>query len=215
MTKLDLHIHTEYSSDAITTIREVLKISRARDLNFIAITDHNTTKGAFNALKLSDDVTVIPGVEISTKYGHIIALNITEKFEVNLKIDIYEIIDNIHKDGGLVIIAHPFDILSPFKGIKHAINYVDGIELANASTLNYSSQIKRGKQLLSSYQHLGFTAGSDSHIPDTIGDTILYHPDQLATIDDVISYIIRRKFTVMGKRTSLKNRIKKLIYTLL
>jgi len=79
MLKLDLHIHSQYSEDASGTPLEIAKVLKKKGLNGMAITDHNTIEGGLSALKAaSKDFVVIPGIEISTKDGHIIALNVRE-----------------------------------------------------------------------------------------------------------------------------------------
>lgn len=67
--KADLHIHTT-ESDGCLTVEEVLSIAAQRKLNFLAITDHETTSGVEKARDIGLDIgiTVIPGVEFNTSY---------------------------------------------------------------------------------------------------------------------------------------------------
>ena len=72
----DIHIHTIYSYDATTTVRGVLKQASSSGLNVIAITDHNDIRGAFDARELASqyNLEVIPGVEVNTRDGHLLAM---------------------------------------------------------------------------------------------------------------------------------------------
>ncbi len=66
---IDLHLHTKYS-DGSNTVEEIFKIAKSINLNTIAITDHDTIKGAIEAPKYEKNFNIknITGVEISTRY---------------------------------------------------------------------------------------------------------------------------------------------------
>ena len=51
--KLDPHIHSTYSGDAVNTPKEIIEKSKSLGLDIIAISDHNTVKGNEEARKLS------------------------------------------------------------------------------------------------------------------------------------------------------------------
>ena len=72
----DIHIHTIYSHDATTTVRGILKQASGVGFNVIAITDHDDIRGAFDARELASqyNLEVVPGVEVTTKDGHLLAL---------------------------------------------------------------------------------------------------------------------------------------------
>jgi 3',5'-nucleoside bisphosphate phosphatase len=81
MKNIDLHIHTN-CSDGLYSTKEVLDLAADRNLDVIAITDHDTLDGYHKALKLLDnyDLKLIPAVEISTNYKgydiHLLAYNV-------------------------------------------------------------------------------------------------------------------------------------------
>ena len=70
MRKIDLHIHTT-ASDGTCTPEEVVRGAAAMGLSAIAVTDHDTCAGyrAAAAEGEKQGVEVVPGIEISTKYG--------------------------------------------------------------------------------------------------------------------------------------------------
>ena len=51
----DLHIHSKYSYDGILEPKDIVKIAIKKGLDGIAITDHNTVKGALEAKKYEYD----------------------------------------------------------------------------------------------------------------------------------------------------------------
>ena len=88
MLKLDLHIHSEYSEDGIGSPRDIIKNLKKRGLHGMAITDHNTLEGSLKALKVAPkDFIIIPGVEISTLDGHMIALDVKENIQRGISIE--------------------------------------------------------------------------------------------------------------------------------
>ncbi|MCK4956458.1 MAG: PHP domain-containing protein [Candidatus Cloacimonetes bacterium] len=72
MKKVDLHIHTSFS-DGIYTPKKILELARKNNVEFIAITDHDTFSGYHEAKKIVADygLELIPGVEISTSYKNV------------------------------------------------------------------------------------------------------------------------------------------------
>ena len=61
--KADLHVHTMFSVDGTTTMEQLIKTAKERDIGCIAVTDHNEFK-AFELLKDNKDVIIqdLPGI---------------------------------------------------------------------------------------------------------------------------------------------------------
>lgn len=70
MKKIDLHVHTT-ASDGTAAGREVVELAAQSGLAAVAVTDHDTVSGYAEAAKAGTElgVEVVPGIEISTKYG--------------------------------------------------------------------------------------------------------------------------------------------------
>jgi predicted metal-dependent phosphoesterase TrpH len=110
--RLDLHNHTAFSPDGLMSPAVLLAAAKARGLSCIAITDHNTIRGALQGAALAEsDPTlprVIPGMELSTRDGEVIGLYLSE--EIPSRLTAVEAIVRIKAQGGLVCLPHPFDI---------------------------------------------------------------------------------------------------------
>src|SRR5512146_3370953 len=105
--KYDLHVHTAYSIDGSLSPEKVVKIAKSRDLQGVAITDHNTIKGGIEAKRYeTDSFNVIVGSEIKTNRGDLIGLFLTE--EVHSR-DLQGASSEIRRQGGRAVIPHPFD----------------------------------------------------------------------------------------------------------
>lgn len=71
MSRIDLHAHSN-RSDGTFTPAEVVELAAERDLDVVALTDHDTTDGLEEALAtgVRVGVEVVPGVELSAEYEH-------------------------------------------------------------------------------------------------------------------------------------------------
>ena len=103
-----LHIHTTYSHDAMGTFEEAVRVANAQRLNYIAITEHNTLQPLREGKQGWHGMTlVLIGMEISTRSGHYLTLNVTEDIDRS-KLTTQQIIDEVNRQGGLGFIAHPY-----------------------------------------------------------------------------------------------------------
>lgn len=66
--KADLHMHTHHSDGDLSTY-ELIQKAIDKQLDYIAITDHDTLKAVYEAaLYQTDTLRIIPGIELSTSY---------------------------------------------------------------------------------------------------------------------------------------------------
>jgi len=63
---IDLHCHTSISDNSYS-IEEVIQLAKEHGVEYLAITDHDTTKGLPTAIQLGAEygINIIPGIEIS------------------------------------------------------------------------------------------------------------------------------------------------------
>jgi len=209
MLKLDLHIHSQYSEDGTGTHLEIAKILKKKGLNGMAVTDHNTVEGGLSALKVTTkDFVVIPGVEISTKDGHIIALNIKENIPRSLTVE--ETVEKIIDKGGIPIVPHLYRSLSGIKEkkLKKIIKKVPAIEVFNSCSV-LQTNLKTMK--IAKKYNLGGTGGSDSHIPSFVGEAYTLVDTNNFNIDSIISSIEKKKTWGEGKTLDLNYRRDRMI----
>jgi len=162
-----MHVHTCYS-DSSGSVSEVLEEAQRKGLDGVAITDHKTIQGAYEAIKRRSRLIVIPGQEVKTKQSEILALGIRKKIEDNLPI--LEALKEIHAQQGLAILPHP--TVPFFSGLDEKLMRslpIDGIEVFSSITPLPRYFLR--KNLALAYR-LGvpIVAGSDSHFAETVGD---------------------------------------------
>src|SRR5918992_4680619 len=82
MGRADLQLHSDLG-DGLSSPEEILDSAERAGLDVIALTDHDDIRGAFAlrdvAARRSSPVEVIPGVEVTTRSGHLLALWIEEE----------------------------------------------------------------------------------------------------------------------------------------
>ncbi|MDD5013457.1 MAG: PHP domain-containing protein [Candidatus Pacebacteria bacterium] len=198
--KVDAHIHTNYS-DGISTIKESAIEAKKRGLDAIAITDHNSTQGWPNAIKASKELNfpIILGDEINSKQGEIIGLFLKEKIDGKNK-EAEFVMKEIKKQGGLVIIPHPFYEMLGFKDdLTKYLELIDGIEVLNAKRPNKGPD-KKAFEFAKKY-NLAMTGGSDSHYHKTVGNA--YTECEGKTIEDFKQAILNKTTKAGGKKSNI------------
>jgi hypothetical protein len=174
----DLHIHTIHSFDGSASVRAVLEQARQVGLDMVAITDHDEIDGALEALDLAAEVgiDVIPGIEISTAEGDLLALFITKKVERGLSL--VETVLKVGELGGICIAPHPMD--DGFRmhslgsdSVMKALRDPDmtrvliALETYNASILRKDNN--EYARILAEHLSMTQTGSSDAHFLKAIG----------------------------------------------
>jgi predicted metal-dependent phosphoesterase TrpH len=170
----DLHIHSTYSHDATTTVRAILKQAADVGLDVIAVTDHDDIRGSLEARDLASQYGIesIPGVEVSTRDGHVVALFVETLPPSGLSFS--DTLMLIGKMGGIAIAPHPFNNLPNSLSLDVVIGaltnprakgVLKGIETHNMGTQAFDSIAQK----LSIYLPLAKIASSDAHIYWAIG----------------------------------------------
>jgi len=155
----------------------VVSAAEEAGMDAIAITDHNTMSAVGLAIKAARTVVIIPGMEITTSRGtHVIGLFLNEEI---VSRDFREVIDEIHEQGGLAVLPHPFRKGSGLMYAKdkqgtysadEAREIMQRIDLAEI--INFSSdtdELINANNFFSSHPDLPQVAGSDSHRLENIG----------------------------------------------
>jgi len=206
---LDPHIHSTYSSDSSASPRDIVKKSIAIGLDAIAVADHNTVKGSLATIEEAkdfDDFVVVPGMEISSSKGHIVALGIKKDVKQGLSPE--ETVDRIRALGGIAVAAHPF--VSYRDGLCDHVKDldIDAIETLNSRyVFGYSNW--RAKNLAQK-RKIPEIGSSDAHFLGAIGSCVT-ELEADPSYESIITSILSGKTNVYGDRTPLPLILKEVI----
>jgi predicted metal-dependent phosphoesterase TrpH len=190
MLKIDMHVHTRYSPDSLLSEKAIVSACIKRGLTGVAITDHNTIKGALKLKELAPpDFKVITGEEIDTREGEIIGYFLEKEIPPQLSPE--ETIKRIKVQGGLVGIPHPFDSFRKSRISKDALERLITPALVQKGEVNpapaHSGWVKRvdiievfnsrniyakdNQKALNLARENGFAmvVGSDAHLNSEVG----------------------------------------------
>lgn len=169
--RLDLHVHTRYSADAINPPWLIMKIIRKRGLDGLAVADHNTTSGweSMQQEARKRGLELILGEEVKTYvngryHGEVLGLFLNEEIR---KASPEEVIDRVRQQDGIVIISHPFDRVKGFRNLEPFVGKIDAVECFNARL--FSRQTNERAFNFAQKHKLGMTGGSDAHVPLEVG----------------------------------------------
>jgi len=201
--KVDLHVHTVYSADSLITFEELVFWAKRRGLNAVAVTDHNRVDGALRMAK-ETDFLIIPGTEVDSSDGHVVALNVREVIPRDLSAE--ETVERIHAAGGIAVACHPFAIFKGSLG-KHASGKFDAIETINASASPFKRSVRKAEEVAERFK-LPRVAGTDAHYAPAIGYayTIV---DAEANADAVVKAIAKGQCQPFGEPVPLKLKLEK------
>ena len=169
--EVDLHMHTDHSSDCATPVDVLLATARDVGLGAIAVTDHNEISGALDARAKAAEygIKVIVGEEVKTAdQGEVIGLFIEEKIPRGMTLE--ETIADIRRQGGLVYVPHPFDRMHSVPDYEHMlaiVSDIDAIEVFNPR-IAIPAFNEEAVRFAGKYRIVG-GAGTDAHVAQGLG----------------------------------------------
>ncbi len=175
--RVDCHLHTADSGDAVTSLDQLAERVEQEQLDVICITDHNVTAAAVTAMERGIGARVIIGEEVRTPDGDLIGLFLSERIPYVLPLS--EVTRLIRAQDGLIYLPHPFDQGRSSLGLVAAglcdRGLADIVEVFNAKIEDQS--LNEQADALAKRYDLPGGAGSDAHDPEGIGAAYLEMPD--------------------------------------
>jgi predicted metal-dependent phosphoesterase TrpH len=203
--KCDLHVHTYYSYDSTSLPKEIIEAAFKKGIDCLAITDHDKVKGVMEAEEYARDkaIVIIPGIEIKSREGDILGLNIRDI--IPSRLPALETMKRIKAKGGLVVIPHSFGWSCSFKkDLRDLLSEIDAIEVFNASL--FGSGNKKALEFAKKYD-MPFTAGSDAHFPNFIGRAYLEIPGKDLSLQDILEGIMEKSGKIGTEKISFLEKV--------
>jgi predicted metal-dependent phosphoesterase TrpH len=210
MGRADLQLHSDLG-DGLSSIEEILDSAERVGLDVIALTDHDDIRGAFALRELasrrSSPVEVVPGVEVTTRSGHLLALWI--ETEIPMLCSLTDALGKIHRAGGIAIVPHPLSYLTFSIGegaLRQLAEYgddvlmVDAIEVRNPS---YAGRVRasRAAWLNTHVLRIAETGSSDAHHAALVGTCWTEFPG--STTEELREALRERATTADGRSWTL------------
>jgi predicted metal-dependent phosphoesterase TrpH len=172
---IELHSHTIASEDCLMRPADIVRTCQRLGLDRLAVTDHNTIRGALALQALAPELVIV-GEEIMTTQGELLAYFVRE--EVPPGLTPADTIARLRAQGCAISVSHPFDRLR--KGawreadLAAIMDLVDAIEVFNARCI-YPADNARALAFAQAHAKLG-TVGSDAHSHRELGRAVVVVP---------------------------------------
>ncbi|WP_255193282.1 PHP domain-containing protein [Natronobeatus ordinarius] len=202
MLSVELHVHSALSYDGRDPVELILEQARAVGLDAVAVTDHDEIDASLEAVDLAPEygLVAIPGIEISSKAGHVLGLGVEEAVPPGLPFE--ETLERIREQGGLAVVPHPFQ--ESRHGVmaritREQLGMADAIEVYNSRLL--TGRANRQAERFARSRGLPMTAGSDAHISEMVGQAVTRVGADEPDVDAILEAIRAGRTSVEGKRT--------------
>lgn len=179
--RIDLHCHSIRSRDSILTLRMIVARALERELDGIAITDHDRLVSRKELKRYAGSILLIPGIEISSADGHLLAFGLDESPRKSLPL--IETLEFIKDHGGIPVLSHPFRV-----GNGVGQGDIEGLPHVMFEGMNGRSWTRYNERASALGRKLGrsMTGGSDAHDPSEVGKAWTVFPGDVQDIGDVL-----------------------------
>lgn len=164
--RIDPHVHSTGSYDGHEPVDLILEHASEIGLDGVVITDHDEMDESLYAADIAADYGLvgIPGVEVSTGNGHLLALGVETAPEPGQPVQ--ETVETVWDRGGVAIVPHPFQ--RSRHGVRRRnIPDADAIEVYNSMLFTgYRNRRANVYAVKHAYPKVG---ASDAHYLPNVG----------------------------------------------
>ena len=185
---VDMHLHEcRNSPDSFINLELIVSVAKAKGLDAVCITDHDSMGGKEFAAEYSKKVgfPIFVGVEYFSAHGDITAWGI-DTFP-DTRIDSQIFIDHVNAHGGFCVSCHPFR--NNNRGLEDHLRNVRGLH--GVEVLNGSTDMESNRKALRYCRELGLKAigASDSHVPKQVGKYVTWLPEKVDNLKDFVAQL--------------------------
>ena len=146
--------------------------ARAKGIDRLIITDHNTIAGARLAQQLDPNLVIV-GEEIMTTHGEILAAVAREEIPAGLSPQ--QTIGRLREQGSFISVSHPFDKMRSGgwdeADLVAILPLVDAIEVFNSRCM--LPRFNREARSFAEKHNMPGTVGSDAHAAFEVGRSLM------------------------------------------
>jgi predicted metal-dependent phosphoesterase TrpH len=204
--RFDLHVHSVHSPDSKLALEEIVGRLSYAGLRGFALTDHNSVRGHGSLAELQarhPGYLFVPGVEVSTSEGHLLAFGVGEAPPPHRPIA--ETVEWVRARGGESVPSHPFRRSHGIgRRVAETVN-VAGLETRNG----HNSEIDNLRAAdVAARRGLAETGGSDAHALVDLGRTYTEFQDPIASVDELLEAVRRKRTVADGKSMPWGGRVR-------
>ncbi|MFB6105592.1 MAG: CehA/McbA family metallohydrolase [Halobacteriaceae archaeon] len=209
---VDLHVHSEDSYDGHEPVELLLEHAATIGLDGIVVTDHDVIGASLTAAELAPSYGLvgIPGVEVSTAHGHLLAVGVTERPPPGRPFA--ETVRAVRDAGGAAVVPHPFQRFR--HGVRRSrlvdvATEVDAVEVYNS--MAFTGYRNRRARAFATDHDRPAVGGSDAHYLPNLGRAyteIEVATDGPVTGADVVDAVRRGATHIRGRRTPIPRSVR-------
>jgi len=190
--RIDLHCHSKYSADNFLEPEELIEQAIKINLEGVCLTEHHSIIPLWplERIRIPEGFYVFRGVEISTDHGHLLVYGLKDDswniWSSHTYLNASQVIENVHRLGGICVPAHPFRGWDSFGENVFKIDGIDAIETHNGIDLENMNQ----KAIhVASLRNLPSIGGSDCHSKEQVGRAFTEFKNPVVTMEELIEEI--------------------------
>jgi len=211
---IDFHVHSEGSYDGNEPVELILEHASDIGLDGVVVTDHDEIDESLDAAEMAPEYGLvgIPGVEVSTAAGHLLALGVEECPERGRPFG--ETVTEIREQGGVAVLPHPFQ--RSRHGVRRKdVGDCDGIEVYNSMVFT-GYRNRRARKFAEDRGYPQFGA-SDAHSIRNVGRAYTEvtlqgvaagTPASETATEDVLGALRAGETDIRGKRTPIHRSVR-------
>lgn len=182
---VDMHLHEcTHSLDSFINLDQIITVAKARGLDAVCITDHDSMGLKDYAAEYSEKVgfPIFVGIEFFSLQGDITAWGIDSYPDHRISAQAF--IDHVNKAKGFCVSCHPFR--NNNRGLEDNLRTVRGLH--GVEVLNGSTALEANRTALRYCRELGLQAigASDAHVVPNIAKYVTWLPEKVTTTADFI-----------------------------
>ena len=185
---VDMHLHEcTYSKDSFINLKQIVSVAKAKGLDAVCITDHDSMGLVDFAAEFSqkENFPIFVGVEYFSAHGDITAWGIDSY--PDHRINAQDFIDHVNKSGGFCVSCHPFR--NNNRGLEDNLRRVKGLH--GVEVLNGSTSLEANRTALRYCRERGLQAigASDAHVVPNIAKYVTWLPEKVNNTADFIAQL--------------------------
>jgi hypothetical protein len=190
------HVHTRCSFDSVLSPRKILAKARGMQVDVVIVTDHCTIQGSLDVQGLArgSSPMVVIAAEYQSEKGDIIGLFLKEEIRSRCS---GEIIQQIHAQGGIVVLPHPY------KGHLLDDELISGVDVIETYNGRCSPRENEQAAKLAQDWNRPYLAGADAHCASEIGAAVNEFLSEAPLNEgDLREYLLRSSRSILTRATS-------------